>query len=209
MSKTKEKIITAALKLFNQNGVINVRLQHIADEAFVSVGNMAYHYHNKEAILYTLYETITEQQKGLLAEYRIVPLFDTLNRLFQRTFRLQQAYIFFYLDTLEIIRAYPKIGDIHQKHISFQVSQLAAILDFNVARGALITEPRVGLFNQLALQIWMTVDYWHNQQSVRGDKEQSEKKYLEAVWALLIPYFTNMGKQEYEQMLQNPYEFYF
>ncbi|MEM6320679.1 MAG: TetR/AcrR family transcriptional regulator [Bacteroidota bacterium] len=209
MSKTKQKIIAAALKLFNQNGLINVRLQHIADEAFVSVGNMAYHYHNKEAIVYTIYETLTKQQKNLLAEYRIVPLFDNINRLFQHTFQLQQQYIFFYLDTLEIIRAYPKIGTIHQKHIFFQVAQLEAMLHFNVARGALISEPLAGIFSQLAQQIWMTVDYWHNQQLVRGDNTPSEEKYLASIWALLIPYFTKMGRQEYEQMLQQPYDFYF
>ena len=209
MSKNKKKIITAALKLFNQDGLVNVRLQHIADEAFVSVGNLAYHYHNKEAILSTIYEDLTKQQKDLLAEYRIVPLFDNLNRLFQDTFKLQQQYIFFYLDTLEVIRAYPEVGIIHQKHISFQVGQLKTMLDFNMARGALIREPQKDIFNKLAIQIWMTVDYWHNQQLVRGEKENSEKAYLEGVWALLIPYFTKMGEQEYEQMLQQPYDFYF
>jgi len=209
LSKTKKKIITAALKLFNQDGLVNVRLQHIADAAFVSVGNLAYHYHNKEAILSTIYEDLTKQQKDLLAEYRIVPLFDNLNRLFQDTFKLQQQYIFFYLDTLEIIRAYPEIGVLHQNHITFQVSQLKTMLNFNMARGALIAEPQPDIFNKLAVQIWMTIDYWHNQQLVRGEKEQSEKAYLEGIWSLLIPYFTKMGKQEYEQMLQQPYDFYF
>ena len=209
MSKTKKKIITAALKLFNQNGLVNVRLQHIADEAFVSVGNLAYHYPSKEAIISTIYDELTKQQKDLLAEFRIVPLFDNINRLFQYTFRLQQQYIFFYLDTLEIIRAYPEIGNIHQEHISFQVGQLKTMLDFNMARGALIPEPQPDIFNRLALQIWITVDYWHNQQLVRGSLEQSEKTYLEGIWTLLIPYFTKMGQQEYEQMLHQPYDFFF
>jgi len=209
LSKTKKKIIAAALKLFNQNGLVNVRLQHIADEAFISIGNMAYHYHNKETILAVVYEDLIKQQKDLLAEYRIVPLFDNMHRLFKHTFQLQQKYIFFYLDTLEIIRTYPKIGMIHQKHITFQVGQLKTMLDFNMARGALIKEPQLELFNKLAIQIWMTIDYWHNQQLVRGETEQSEKTYLEGVWTLLIPYFTKMGEQEYQQMLQQPYDFYF
>lgn len=209
MSKTKQKILSAAIKLFNQDGLVNVRLQHIADEAFVSVGNLAYHYHSKEVIISAIYDELTKQQKNLLAEYRIVPLFDNLNRLFQLTFRLQQQYIFFYLDTLEIIRAYPKIGLIHQEHLTFQVGQLKTMLDFNMARGALVNEPRPDIFSQLAIQIWMTADYWHNQQLVRGATDQSEEAYLKSIWALLIPYFTKMGQQEYEQMLQQPYDFYF
>ena len=41
MQGTKEKIRKAALKRFNEEGIVNVRLQHIAGEAFLSVGNLA------------------------------------------------------------------------------------------------------------------------------------------------------------------------
>lgn len=209
MAKNKEKILTAALKLFNRDGMVNVRLQHIADESLVSVGNIAYHYNNKEAILIALYEALTKKQKQLLAEYRIVPLFDNIDRLVHHTFQLQLEYIFFYLDTLEIVRAYPLVGQAHQQHINSQLSQLKTILDFNVSRGALVKEPMEGIFNQLALQIWMTMDFWLTQQSIRNDKTPDVGDYKKATWNLLIPYFTNMGRLEYEQMLQMPYDFYF
>ena len=209
LNKTKQKIIAAALKCFNENGLVNVRLQHIADEAFISIGNMAYHYHNKEAIVTALYKKLLEEQKKLLAKYRIVPLFDNINRLIQQTFQLQQTYSFFYLDILEITRTYPDIGVIHQQHITWQINQLKTILDFNAARGALIAEAQNGILAQLALQFWMTTDFWLTQQVVRGEKEQSEKAYQDALWALLIPYFTKMGKREYEQMLKIPYNFFF
>ena len=209
MAKNKEKILTAALKLFNKEGLVNVRLQHIADEAFVSVGNLAYHYKNKEAILSALYLALTKKQKQLLAEYRIVPLFDNIDRLIHHTFQLQQEYIFFYLDTLEIVRAYPLVGEAHQQHITSQINQLKVILDFNVSRGALLKESIDGVFNQLAIQIWMTMDFWLTQQAVRTDQTLEEQGYKNAVWNLFIPYFTDMGKREYEQMLRKPYDFYF
>jgi AcrR family transcriptional regulator len=209
MKSTKEKILTSALVLFNRDGIVNVRLQHIADEAFVSVGNLAYHYHNKEAILLALYNELTKKQKELLAEYRIVPLFDNLDRLICHTFQLQQQYIFFYLDTLEIVRAYPSISEAHQQHISSQISQLKFILDFNVSRGALVAESMEGVYEKMALQIWMTMDFWRTQHLVRTNKASDEQDYRMAVWNLLIPSFTDMGKREYEQMLQMPYDFYF
>lgn len=209
MAKTKEKILTAALKLFNEEGFVNVRLQHIADEAFVSVGNLAYHYANKEAIIQALYEALAEKQEELLAEYRIVPLFDNLNYLFLHTYQLQEAYIFFYQDTLEIIRAYPRIGEIHRKHISSQIGQLKLMLDFNTARGALRAEPAEGTFDQLAQQIWMTMDFWRTQHAVRTNTPASEELYCDSIWQLLIPYFTEMGMREYIQMRQMPYQFFF
>lgn len=209
MNTTKEKILTAALKLFNRDGMVNVRLQHIADEAFVSVGNLAYHYQNKETILLALYKALTKKQKELLAEYRIVPLFDNIDRLIHHTFLLQQGYVFFYIDTLEIVRAYPSVGKVHRQHIISQINQLKFILDFNTSRGALVKEPMAGVFEKTAMQIWMTMDFWLTQQAIRTDKTPDEQEYRKTVWNLLIPYFTVMGKREYEQMLEMPYDFYF
>lgn len=209
MKPTKQKILDSALRLFNEKGIVNVRLQHIADEAFVSVGNLAYHYSNKEAIINALYRALTKKQKDLLAEYRIVPLFDNIDRLLQHTFELQEQYIFFYLDTLEISRAYPAIGQTHQEHIASQIDQLKTILDFNVSRGALRPAITESGFEILAVQIWMTMDLWMTQQAIRSSLATNVQNYTKGIWHLLIPYFTEMGKREYEQMLERPYDFYF
>ena len=50
---TKQKIVHASIKLFNENGVANVRLQQIADEIGISVGNLAYHF-NLEIFYYRI-----------------------------------------------------------------------------------------------------------------------------------------------------------
>ena len=209
VNKTKSKIISAALKLFNRDGLVNVRLQHIADEAFVSVGNLAYHYPNKEAILKTIYEDLTKKQNELMTEYRIVPLFENIDRLFLHTFELQQTYIFFYLDTLEILRAYPSIGETHRTRIQTQIIQIKNILDFNVSRAALIVEPMENTYEKLAAQIWMSIDFYLIQHAVSTKEKIEVANFRSAIWNLFIPYFTKMGKQEYQQMLKNPYKFYF
>jgi len=194
--------------LFKKYGMVKVRLQQIADEAFVSVGNLAYHYSNKEAIVLKLYNEIKKQQEILLAEYRIVPLFDNIDRLISHTYRLQEKHVFFYLDTLEIIRAYPAIAEVHQQHIDFQINQLEFMMTFNVARAALNPEPRNGVFKQLAKQIWMTMNLWLHQKTIRSDGNLDIQNYRMAIWNLLIPHFSDMGKREFEQMLQMPYGLY-
>ena len=196
-TSTKQKIIQAALLLFNKDGIVNVRLQHIADEAFVSVGNLAYHYANKAIIAETIYTQLRQEQEALLKEYRVVPLFDYLDRMIRLTFQLQERYLFFYQDTLEIIRAYPEIGKVHQQHIEFQIAQWQNIVSFNIARGALLY-----FENQEALahQLWFITDFWRNQQLVKTGQNPSEEAYRKAVWQALMPYFSDMGKREYGQI---------
>lgn len=206
---TKEKILSAALKCFNADGMVNVRLQHIADEADKSVGNLAYHFPNKQAIVLGLYKKLETEQIELLREFRIVPLFDNIDRLLEAVFQHQQTYRFFYLDTLEVTRAFPEVQAEYQKHIETEVQQWLQILEFNTSRGVMSPEPRPGCHAGLALQLWATSTHYMAQEMVRAAALPGLQAYKTAVWNLLIPLFTKLGHQEYEQMLQSPYDLFY
>ena len=105
MKHTKNYILARSLKLFNMNGFVNVRLQHIADAVSISVGHLAYHFKNKDAIIETLYDQLKEDQEVILYEFRTAHLFEDINQQLVRISQLQKKYLFFYLDTLEVLRA--------------------------------------------------------------------------------------------------------
>jgi AcrR family transcriptional regulator len=65
---TKQYISEKALTLFNEKGFVNVRLQQIADSAFVSVGHLAYHFKNKEKIILYLYKKLKKKQELMLTD---------------------------------------------------------------------------------------------------------------------------------------------
>ncbi len=188
--------------------MVNVRLQHIADEAFISIGNLAYHYSNKESIVCAIYRELVNKQKDVLREYLLVPLFENMNRIFARTFILQRENIFFYLDTLEIIRAYSTIQKTSQQHIKWQIEQWRAIIDFNVSRGSFAGPQEPLLQMVLAKQIWMIGNLWFLQQKVHGASVDDIDGYISEQWALFQPYFSNTGKLEFRQMHDDPYGFY-
>ncbi len=197
---TKQKIIDAAVRCFNREGMANVRLQHIADEAVVSVGNMTYHYRNKEAIVQAVWEQLVQKQQDLLAEFKILPLFEDIDRLLSSTFILQQEYRFFYLDTLEVMRAYPGIHTAHQQHIAWQVLQMEFAIHFNQSRGA-FQPPQWDTQNtRLAHQFWLLADAWMYRQAVQNSGENDFATFREGLWALFRPLFTDMGTREFEQL---------
>lgn len=200
---TRQKIIDAAVVCFNREGIANVRLQQIADEAFISVGNMTYHYRNKEAVVQAVWEQLVQKQRDLLAEFRILPLFEDVDRLLASTFELQQQYRFFYVDTLEVMRAYPEIQALHQQHIAWQVLQTELAIGFNLSRGAFQAEQWEGQFICLARQFWLNIDLWMYRQCVQNGATDDFSDFRNMLWALFRPVFTDMGAREFEQLNAN------
>lgn len=199
-ANNKVKVKHAARKLFNRDGLLNVRLQHISDEAIVSVGNIGYHFPNKERIVTALWKDLLEQRKSLLAEFRVVPLFEDIERLLRRVFQLQQQYLFFYIDAPSIIQAFPTIAVSWLEHQSWQRATIGMMLHFNVSRGVFRPEPYPEYFNDLAELFWLTADGWPSRQRSLGAPEDDFQAYRKTIWSLLSTLFTDRGWQEYQQL---------
>ncbi len=198
---TKDKILDAAARCFNRDGMVNVRLQHIGDEAeWMSVGNLAYHYRTKEHIVQAIWERLVAEQRVLMAEFRVLPLFEDVERYLRSSFALQQRYLFFYQDTLEVMRAYPTIAEAHRKHLTWQALQILEMLRFNAARGAFQPEVSVGHFEQLAHLINRTAETWLYHQRILDLPADDFDAFRQTFWSLLLPCMTEMGRMEYFQL---------
>jgi AcrR family transcriptional regulator len=197
---TKQYILEHALKQFNQHGFVNVRLQHIADAAFVSVGHLAYHFKNKDALIEALYDQLKHQQELLLVEFRVVPLFEDIQRLLVSLFDLQNKYVFFYLDALEIIRAYPVIKDKYAQHNTWKLQQMEFMIQFNISRGSFRDYAEHEYHKETAWLFNMAIDNWMYSRKLTGLDSLDEQAFLQSIWGLLYPLFTDMGYREYLQM---------
>lgn len=198
---TKKKLLDSAIKLFNQTGVVNVRLQHISDDTIISLGNITYHFKTKDDIIHAIWLQIKEEQKILLSEFRIMPLFEDIDRYLFASFQLQQKYIFFYQDILEVVRAYPAIGLEHRLHVVWQEQQMNNMFIFNTARGAFVKEPYENFYKILAENwIWM-FENWMQRQQILSKDINDYQTFSQSLWNVLMPVFTSQGFNEFNQML--------
>lgn len=65
--KTKDKIIFAAIELFNAQGEQNVTTNHIAAHLGMSPGNLYYHFRNKEDIIQAIFELYARELATLFS----------------------------------------------------------------------------------------------------------------------------------------------
>lgn len=199
--QTKSNILSAALSLFNENGFVNVRLQHIADKSGVSVGNLAYHYANKREILKNIHADVVQKQVTLLKELNIVPLFEHLDAYWEHVFEIQNQYSFFYQDTLEIMRFDPDIALEYRKHIAWGKGQYRNMLEFNVARGV-FKYPGAQPIRQKADQMWLIENTWLQGSSIAGHQNSDVEDFKDQLWHCLVPFFSHLGEQEHGQLVK-------
>jgi AcrR family transcriptional regulator len=197
MSETKERIRNVAEVLFFQQGIANTRLQQIADDAGISVGNLAYHFRNKEAIVTYIYDYVFEELTNILSGYLQTPDLRDFDLNFDRLYHFFVNNTFYLNNAWEIQRSFP---DIKEKWHAFNtkiILQLRKRIEFNEKRGMIQPEPYKNAYDQLAQTLWMTLNYWIPQQMLQ-EKKTSSLLYRKALWAIIYPFLTAKGRGELE-----------
>lgn len=194
---TKQRILNAALSNFNELGYFNVRLQHIADTANMSVGNMAYHFQHKVEMFNILYKDWRKQQDFLLADIHLTPIFENFDTFLQQTYELQQQFRFLYIDKLELVRMSPEVKKSYQEYFQNQQEQLDILLELYSARRVIDWK---GQKPQLmTLKIRRIIDNWLIQELIEGKTNTSLAKFQAYVWSEIQLYFTPTGWLEFEE----------
>ncbi len=197
--RTKDKIFEAAVAAFNEHGIANTRLQHIADECGISVGNLAYHFKNKAAIISFVYDTIFNEFSSILSDYLLEDsLLDTNQRL-EQYYAFFHKYRFHHTDIFEIERNYPDIITLWHHFTNRMLLQIKARIDYDVARGIMYPQTKAAT-ELLANNIWMSIIFWLPQRVLRG-LPLNEPLFKEAVWSQITPHLTDEGRAEFDRLI--------
>ncbi len=116
--KTRDRIVHAALELFNENGERSITTNHIAAHIEISPGNLYYHFRNKQEIvreIFALYsKELIERFTPLQGQYESLTL---LKHYLDSTFSLMWKYRFFYANLPEILQ---RDEQLHEDYIRVQ-----------------------------------------------------------------------------------------
>lgn len=197
--KTREKIVYAALELFNQHGERSITTNHIAEHIEISPGNLYYHFRNKQEIVREIFLLYAQE----LIE-RFTPVQENqeslvlLKRYLDSIFTLMWKYRFFYANLPEILS---RDAELHHKYIEVQdklQANLVAIMREFVAMQLLkLNEEEL---KSLVRTLHLIACSWLAYQSAMSPKvsitEQMVQQGMLQMIAVVKPIATEQGMEQ-------------
>jgi AcrR family transcriptional regulator len=201
MKKTPEKILDAALELFNRDGLNVVTLRQIARHLQISQGNLNYHFAKKEDIITALYEQFARKmEQRVQARLQNDELdLEQLNAFLRSIIQLFLQYRFVFLDFARLMQEYPEIRAHYVQLVQQRIDQFSALLHVLAEKGILKPEAFPGQFRKLYKRIQVLTDCWISYHVIEGSEDDAaiQHSFLRMVQETLFPYLSTSYQQQW------------
>lgn len=196
-SPTKRKIKDCALELFNDKGVQSITTNHIASHLKISPGNLYYHYKNKEAIIYEIYQEMSHTFESFESFEKIISSQNPLKMLydmFDIYAKLFWNYRFLMRDAALLMAQDYKLKELFSTNQNKRIAQIEGLLEFFIVQDILKPFSNEDRALQAKLH-WFISAYWQGFGSLNEDvSKQSINEVKEIIVKFLIqPFLTDKG----------------
>ena len=201
--KTKDKILSKALELFNDKGYNNITTRHIAAELNISAGNLHYHFRHSEDIIKILFSELTLKMDELLNHMKKKE-HKTLEDLYQFTFstcEIFYAYRFIFISFIDIMNQIPEIESRYED-INFSRKEEFQLIFSDLQKSHIFQKdvPRF-IVDCLTEQIFIIADNWltHNRLILKLSPKEAIQHYTLLQMNLFYPLLNKEQQKLYEQ----------
>ncbi|MFN2132932.1 MAG: TetR/AcrR family transcriptional regulator [Anaerolineae bacterium] len=169
MTGTRDRILEAALELFNQHGTAAVSTNHIAAAIEISPGNLYYYFRNKEDIIRALFGRLFGQwgEAYQLPSGRTPGLAD-LEGLIVSNYQLIWEYRFAYRELAALLRNDPELHARYQELRRRGYDGFARLIEAFVGAGILIRPATAEELGTLTELCWIISEQWPVDLELRG-----------------------------------------
>ena len=157
----RERVLEAALSLFNEQGTGAVSTNHIAESAGISPGNLYYHFRNKEEIIHALFERLFAAwgEAFQLPDDQAPSLAD-LDAMIAANYELIWEYCFAYREQAALLRNDPELQERYLTVRRRGYEGFAALIDAFVAAGVLSRPADSQELAVLTELCWIVSEQW-------------------------------------------------
>jgi AcrR family transcriptional regulator len=201
--RTRERILEAGLRLFNDFGEPNVTTTVIADDLNISPGNLYYHFHNKDEIVEAIFSQFEHEIEEMLAvpsnrQANVDDIWLFLHLLFEHIWR----YRFFYRDLNDLLTR-NRILEIHFKRIlEHKIVTATALCEGLVSSGSM--QASSAELHALATNMAVIATYWLSFEYARDPRGKLENERIGRgvyqVMAMLAPFLIGEARSLLEKL---------
>ncbi len=207
-ARTRERILSVSLALFNDHGESNVTTGHIADELNISPGNLYYHFRNKDEIIHFLFADFERQIDVAPTEITDIgsameDLWLYLHMMFERIW----AYRFLYRNLDDLLARDEKLRS-HFNIIITHKREAVRVLCEALANGRAMRAGPAEIAT-LAENIMVVATYWLNYENLKqraGIKDDPEKHLTRGVYqvmSLISPFLIGDAKLHLDHLMES------
>lgn len=203
MKASKQKLCDAALALFNEKGYDNVSLREIAEAAETTIGNLTYHFPQKELLLLSIQEnfqsafpvqvSFTENPKELL-EQLICSFFSAEEN--------EKKNSFYFTNIDELCRVSDKtrhnVEAFRKKLFDYYYIMYASLRDFHVLK----SEVAPNAYLNLAYLCVLMTNLWISHASPYHDEALPKINITDSLYYLVKPYLADEYLSTYDDIYQ-------
>jgi AcrR family transcriptional regulator len=166
---TRDRILNAALALFNEQGTAAVSTNHIAAAIDISPGNLYYHFRNKEDIIGALFERLfVKWDETYQLPTDRAPGLDDFEGLIADNYQLIWDYRFAYREMAVLLHNAPDLHTQYQALRRRGYAGFEALIEAFAAAGVLARPESPQELRVLTELCWIVSEQWPVNLELRG-----------------------------------------
>ncbi|WP_301100404.1 TetR/AcrR family transcriptional regulator [Propionivibrio sp.] len=201
--RTRERILEASLRLFNEFGEPNVTTTIIADDLNISPGNLYYHFHNKDEIVEAIFAGFEREIEEILSvptnrQANVDDIWLFLHLLFEHIWKFR----FFYRDLNDLLTRNRTL-EIHFKQIiAHKILTATLLCEGLVLAGAMRASNNE--LRTLSTNMAVIATYWLSFEYVRDPRGRMENERIGRgvyqVMAMVSPFLVGEARALLEKL---------
>jgi AcrR family transcriptional regulator len=196
---TKDRVMEAAVRLFDERGTAAISTNHIAEAAGISPGNLYYHFRNKEEIIRAIFGCMIDSWEAMSVMPRDrAPALTDLQRVLRETFSVLWEYRFFYREFVALMRRDPELGRRYRDVRERGLANTEALLRHFVEGGVLREPEDPTAVPNLAKIFWLIAEFWLPFVEMGEERVGPERlqEGVELMMQVMMPYMTEEALAE-------------
>lgn len=202
MAKLKDRIRETAKRLFAERGYDAISLRAVAEEAGTTIGNLTYHYPQKEDLIAAIQK---DSQSNFIAGLEDIPsqprdVLRHICRMAERSQAVHNENTFYFKNMIELCGNY---ASIRENTVLFREKIYNAYLEcFDKLRGSGYMRMDIPIknYSNLAYALVVLISVWTQNASPYYDSNLPHSSLTESILNLIFPYFSPSGIELMQQI---------